>query len=169
MKWEKPMSNHTLPEDRRLDDRLAEMADKIIDNDSLEHLDLSGLDPEERQLTETIIQLKQAFKASQPDGAMAKRMRSEIMAEWQKSKKDEQPEPKSSRVPKTDWFPRFKLSLAWGIMAAIVLIIGVVYTIMLPGQITYTAAAGNTLNLDFILLLTGAILIALIVWLIRRK
>ena len=76
------MTDNFTPESRQQDDELAEFTDQVLSEDMPESLDAVTQDQELLELQRIVVHMRQAFGADQPDEAMAERIRTNLVREW---------------------------------------------------------------------------------------
>ena len=79
------MTDNLTPDARNHDDALAEFTDQLLDGDAPEKLRMAAQDRELLELQNTVVRLKQAFGSGQPDEAVARRIRANLVKEWREA------------------------------------------------------------------------------------
>ncbi|MBN1372426.1 MAG: hypothetical protein JW987_10860 [Anaerolineaceae bacterium] len=135
--------------ENQLDDRLAELTDRLLNNEEVE-VESTWTDSDLAELENTIRRLKSVAQAARPDAAAEGRIRSRLASEW-----------KQSMRPRWNWtWPRWVTAGASAafILAGIVGLLGTKHTEGLSGSSGLAGAAENLSAFAPAALLVGIIL-----------
>jgi hypothetical protein len=158
------MTRNNQPNNR--DEWLASFTDQVLVGQT-DVLPVDGSDPEMRALTDTILRLKNAYPKREPDPASLKRIHAGVMARW---RSEQEKKARWPNILRFDWLaqfmrPRFAMALAVVVVIGILIVAAPYLTNGgdLPG------AAGSDSQASFLLWILLAILVAVVIWLTRRK
>ncbi len=85
------MSDNLTPQAKELDDQLASFTDQLLDHQEAELTETSMQDQQLHELQEMVVRLNNAFGASRPDKATAKRIEAHLVKEWHRFEKQARP------------------------------------------------------------------------------
>jgi len=168
------MADHLKPDAPDLDQQLANFTDAALSGAQLETQEMMTQNQELRALQETVLRLQRAFGTRAPDEAMANRVRSNLIAAWRQQQSDLQAE---------SWWQRWSRRIAGGqtgrawrpiYALAVVIVVILSMTLLFPGSPApggggLPGAAGGLGGLIPAMLILGVVLVAVCIWLIRRK
>jgi len=77
------MPENLTPDDKKKDDELARFADQVIGGGRPEVPEMDGKDQEMAELMQTVARVERAMSAERPDPAMARRIRANLLKEWE--------------------------------------------------------------------------------------
>lgn len=170
------MTDNLTPESRQQDDELAEFTDQVLSGDMPESLDAATQDQELLELQRVVVHVRQAFGADRPDEAMAERIRSNLVKEWNRIGPG--PGVRMDTVSPLD-----RLSRGLGLhrltrgqayafsLLVVIVVVGVLVALLSPDTSTGPslpgAAQGESGLLPLVLVL-GIALAGILWWLIRR-
>jgi hypothetical protein len=151
------MSNFRGDSDRLQEEHLADFTDRILsDRDEQEWAEVAVNDIELAELEQTVVRMKHAVDAAQPDAATSQRIRAHLLAEWKKPR----------AAPTFSWF-RGRLALAGGLALGIVLVgAGLLFN---SSGVPLTGTAIGSVDGSPFFIVLGLILIIFLLWIERRK
>lgn len=163
------------PEERWLDDQLAEFTDRLLGEEP--GIQPSAADPELRALQEMVIRLKQQLTDSQIDQRVVRQLRARIAAEWQRQnrrlpKHVEHRHTLLEQVKERLAFVRRRFRPIWGvglvmIIAILLLVVFMPQTTSSPSTWLGTALEGSAVwPLAF---LAGLLILVGVFWLWRSR
>ena len=143
----------------KLDEQIAQFADQVLESDKEIEMNHSDQEAEFAKLQKTIIALKAAVKSAQPDENTRMRIHKNLLVAVKKEKINENNRPISRKFP--------NLAVAGGL--AFLVLIGLLLTPFPEITTSLSGSAEETSGWLPLAIITGAVLIALIVWLKRQK
>jgi hypothetical protein len=154
-----------------VEDQLADFTDNILSG-KIDNTDETPLtpDPELRALEHTALRLKNAFYEDGPSDVVIKRMRNNIVRQWQqKEMKKSLPFWKKWMGPSQKWqSQRSRRRLSMAISLSLLIALMLVSIPLLNGNSTdQPATSVQALNISLVVVFSGLILLA--IWISRRK
>jgi hypothetical protein len=143
----------------KLDEQIAQFADQVIESNEAIEMNHTDQEAEFAKLQKTIIALKAAVKSAQPDENARMRIRKNVLITARKEKINENNKPISRKFP--------NLAVAGGL--AFIVLLGLLLTPFPEMKTSLSGSAQETSGWLPFVIITGAVLIALIVWLKRQK
>lgn len=148
------------------DEWLANFADQVMDG-KVNDLSTVDADADMRVLADTILRLKAAFPAEAADAASMKRVQARVMTH---AREEQERKARWNKFTGTEWFaqrrPRLAMTVA---LAALVLAV-------VTGPTLFSATAPNTTigtainsSLGWILLTLAGVVLAIGLWMTRKK
>lgn len=155
--------------DQHLDNEIAAFTDQLLNGETSASLAATSESQELRQLQETIILLKQAVDADQPQADFAKHLRQELAAQWRRQQNGQQ---RGLLDKVRDGLralenPRTAGSAAL-VAALVLMMIVLVFTSPAVSEPLEGTALGDSALLPIVLVI-GAFVIGVIAWSIWRK
>jgi len=155
------------------DDELARFADRVIGGEQPEVPEMDGKDQELAQLMSTVVSLGRAMSADQPDPVMTRRIRANLLAEWERS---------GPAAEQGSFWERLRLGRkGWSSaqqrqVTSLVMAIGMVtlaifaYALLGPGGITgsLTGSTGGMEPVNTALIVGGLVVLAGVIWWLSR-
>lgn len=174
------MTDHPTPNHSQLDERLAEFTDRLLDGSAteVEELEMATQNQELLELQKIVSLLGSQARKQQPEEAMAARIKSRLVDEWEKHGPGSQVPPEKSRQPwwriaptKPAQRPRgrqrqvFALALAGAALVVLLLLLPLVL-LSPPDGSTVTGAASIA---PPIILIVGFLVGGTLLWLLSRN
>lgn len=163
------------PNEQTQDDELARFADQLIGGERPEVPEMEGKNHELAELMQTVVQLERALSTERPDPAMTRRIRANLLKEWEVSG----PTAEQGSFWKRLWLGRDAWSSArqrqlTGLVMAIAVVALALfgYALLLPTGPTGpgTATAGGLKPVSWALIVGGlAVLSGVLLWLNRPR
>lgn len=167
------MSEKPTSQNNDLDDKLAEFADQVLGGQEPHSTNPGNEDEEMRSLAQIVMLLDEEFSSDQPSPDMADRIKSNLVTEWHRSNPGMQAASSSKR-----WWQRLTSGRASGykqqqlftfafIAVMVVVLMVVMVSPSADGALSGAAEGGGGILLPVLLL--GAVLLGVLVWLLRRR
>jgi hypothetical protein len=173
------MADQNTPNPQHLDDELARFTDSLLDDRDSEMLEATAQDQELSELQQTAVRLKRAFESDEPDKAMARRIRANLVKEWHDASPGARQGSGSlwQRWQRSLTLPRLASQQVYAFSAFIVIMVaGVLILVLSPdtsGGGNLPGSAGSLGELPpFVLpvtLVLGVALAGVVGWFVRQR
>lgn len=157
--------NTNLNDQKHYDDELARFADQVVGGEQPEVPAMDSSNQEMVELMQTVVSLNRVFKAERPDPAMARRIRANLLKEWEVSG----PAAEQDSFWKRLWSGQMaqpQMVTAIGVAALVVVAAGAVFLSSF-GSLT-TGGSGGQGPVPTVLIVGGLVVLAGVLWLLSR-
>lgn len=149
-----------------LDDQLAEFTDRLLSGEASDMLKPATENQELFELQATVVRLKSAFSEGQPDEVMARRIKKNLITEWNKARSGTQPKPFLAQRRISS---RSRRVVLWALAVAAVAVLVIAASLIAPAtRPAVGAAEGEGGVLLPVAIVLGLVMIAGLVWGLTR-
>jgi hypothetical protein len=158
-------------EQAQLDDELAKFADQIMGGEQPEvPLMEEGKNQELAELMETVVVLERVFSAERPDPAMSKRIKANLLKEWEISGPAAQPDSFWKRLWSGEtWAPQRVTGLVSAIGVAALVVIAAALIPSFSGGGLEGSAGNPGSSIDPVPVVGGLVVLAGVLWWLSRR
>ena len=154
------MSKFTHNDEKRLDEQIAEFADRVLDANQEIDMDNASQANELAKLQQTILVLKAAVKNAQPDENVRTRIHKNLLSAARTEKARE----------KTMFIPRKVSGFALVGGFALLVLVGLVLTPLSGAELPLSGTAeGSPVWLPLVVIIAGVAIITFLAWLNRQR